>query len=388
MAATPQRITDIEVATPTKVPVDWLALDRENPRHFGADSDFRDDASIIEFLYRSQDLAELIQSIAANGYLDIEPLIVLADNAALIVLEGNRRLSAIQLIRDEGLVQEMARRGVSIKVPVISAEFRETLEQVTVYRVATREDARSFIGFKHINGAARWDSYAKAKFAARWYRDGGATLDRIAEHVGDRHDTIKRMVHAIYVLEQADKTEKFSLSDRTTRRFNFSHLYTALSRSQYREYLGLPAAWASYDPRPDPVSEEKLNDLGRVLIWIYGSKSDNVAPVIRSQNPDIKRLGEVLASAEGQSILAAGGSLEEAHAETQPASQKLAEALILARKHIRESSNNLRGFDGRDHALLNMAEDISEQANAVHAGMKSKAAKVAAESTGEHPDSQ
>jgi len=55
------------------------------------------------------------------------------------------------------------------------------------------------------------------------------TLEEISGKIGDRHDTIKRMVAAIYVLEQAEREGIFSLSDRKIAKFNFSHLYTALS---------------------------------------------------------------------------------------------------------------------------------------------------------------
>ena len=59
------------------------------------------------------------------------------------------------------------------------------------------------------------------------------------------------MVSAIYMLEQAEYEGLFDTEDRHTRKFNFSHLYTALSRSQYMEYLGLGVAWARHDPDPN-----------------------------------------------------------------------------------------------------------------------------------------
>ena len=369
-------ITDVSLKTATVVPVDWLVLDRQNPRLISVDQ-MTTEAEIIAQLYRSEELGELLQSMAANGYMDIEPLIVITLDSALIVLEGNRRLAAINLFRKSHLAEEVNQVGrVKIKVPEISRSQRETLEKLTVYRVASREDARSFIGFKHINGAAKWESYAKAKFAADWYRNGEVTLNDIAERIGDKHDTIKRMVNAIYVLEQAEKNAQFHLSDRMSPRFNFSHLYTALSRATYMDFLGLKAAWTSYVPGPNPVSNEKLHNLGEVLRWIYGSKDEDVEPVIQSQNPDIKNLGLVLTNSEGLAILRASGSLSEAHAGIQPAGEKLTESLLRARTAMREASNNLRGFDGRDQALIDIAEDISETAQAIYARMRKKKLKA------------
>lgn len=364
----------VPLNTGTKVPVDWLKLDELNPRLVGS-RHRENDVTIISQFYKAEELSELLQSIGSNGYLDIEPLIVEydSDDDKLVVLEGNRRLAALRLFREPQLADEVnAKGGLRISVPAISGSIRKSLEVVTVYRVATREDARAFIGFKHINGAAKWESFAKAKFAADWYKAGGVTLDEVAEKIGDKHDTIKRMVNAIYVLEQAESTGAYDLNDRTSTKFNFSHLYTALSRVQYMSFLGLGNAWARYDPQENPVPTENVENLREVLVWIYGSKQDDTQPLIRSQNPDVKNLGLVLASSEGLHVLRATGSLEEALSSTTAASEKFASSLIRARALLREAVSNLRGFDGKDRSLLDISEDVSETAQTIHSRMKSK----------------
>ena len=355
-----------------KVPVEWLALDRENPRLVYSIGELSD-ADIIAQLYRSEDLSELLQSIAANGYLDIEPLVVLNGDGSLIVLEGNRRLAAIRLFEQPGLAEKVSERAkATVTVPVFDEKNRSTIREVSVYRVASRADARAFIGFKHINGAAKWESYAKARFAATWYRDGEVTLEDIAAQIGDKHDTIKRMVNAIYVLDQADETGVFQLSDRATPRFNFSHLYTALSRAPYMRFLGLDQAWSRFDPTPSPVAQERLDSLGEVLTWLYGSKEKEVQPVIRSQNPDIRLLAEVLESAEGLAELRVSRSLAAAHMSTSPANQRFSQSLYKARSEVQKASNNLRGFDGREGALVGVAEDILETSRAMRSRMIEK----------------
>ena len=370
--------SDVPIEETCPVSVEWLVLDRKNPRLVGNDPNASDEA-IIAQLFKSEELGELLQSIAANGYLDIEPLIVMEKDGALVVLEGNRRLAAIRLFREPDLIESIFdQERVRIKLPTITDDAQATFEEVSVYRVAERDDARSFIGFKHINGAAKWDSYAKGKFAADWYRSGGVSLEQIAERIGDAHATIKRMVNAIYVLEQAESSDIFHITDRVNPKFNFSHLYTALSRAPYMEFLGLDAAWARYDPEPNPVPKAKVNNLREVLTWIYGSKEDDAAPVVLSQNPDIKRLGEVLLNAEGLNVLRSSGNLSEAHASTQPAEERFAEGLLRARSSIRDVANSLRGFDGRDRSLVDIAEDIEETIQAILARMRKKVRDVAA----------
>lgn len=180
------------------------------------------------------------------------------------------------------------------------------------------------------------------------------------------------MVTAIYVLEQAERAGIFSIEDRQAGRFNFSHLYTALSRSQYMEYLGLQSAWARYDPRENPIPTDKLPQLKEVLTWIYGSKQDGIMPVVRSQNPDIKNLGITLANAEGLHVLRSGGSLDDAFESTQSADTKFSNALIKARTSLREASSSSRGYDGKDESLLGIAEDVHETAETIFERMKKK----------------
>ena len=362
------------IEEPTKVRVDCLRLDRRNPRLTGRAHRYTDEEMIAE-LYRTAELDELLQSMSSNGYLDIEPLVVVdgQNGGDLVVLEGNRRLATIRLLCDPGLasrVRDVA--GLSPRIPTVPDSLRPTFEEVTVYRVASREQARPLIGFKHINGPQKWDAYAKALFAATWYKDEGVGLDEIARAIGDRHDTIKRMVSAVYVLDQASNMELFDIEDRFNKKFSFSHLYTSLSRSQFMEYLGLPSGWARYDPEPDPVPVENKDSLKQVLRWIYGSKSDNERPVVKRQNPDIKRLGEVLANPEAVHELTVTRSLDRAHSVAESVSARFAKSLVEARRNLLAALGSVRGYDGSDKSLLDISEDAKETADALNSSMIKK----------------
>ena len=282
----------MKLETITKVPVERLRLDRESPRLAGETAEASDEW-IVARLYLSAQLDELLLSLSANGYLDIEPLVVMvdhdADDGGLIVLEGNRRLAALRLLREPGLARRItSAANLRVSVPAVDDSLRATFDHVSVYRVASRERARALIGFKHMKGPAKWDAYRKARFAADWYRTGGAdqsALEQIAAAIGDRHDTVRRMVSAIYVLEQAEREGLFDIEDRDSPKFAFSHLYAALSRSQYADYLGLGSGWLRHGPMRNPVPRERFDELRRVLVWLYGSKSDEVRPVVEMMNP-------------------------------------------------------------------------------------------------------
>ena len=264
-----------------KVPTDQLDFDPNNPRLVEDGIKNPTDSQIIVALAEMADLSEVVESIAANGYIDIEPIIAQKIGDRWRVLEGNRRLAAIRILQNPAFG-----KGTGISVPDISPENLETLKKVTVYAVEGPEQAREYIGFKHINGPHKWDAIAKAKFAAEWYRkekDNGLTIDKIARRLGDGHDTVVRLVNGMFVLDQALKSKVYDIKDRYPgKRFAFSHLYTALTRPGYREFLGLPNEWRADDPIPDPVPKKNLDNLRLVLQWLYGSKADDIKPVIDS----------------------------------------------------------------------------------------------------------
>lgn len=347
-----------------QIEVSKLSFDQNNPR-YSSDKGMphSTDEEIISFLYETSDLAELLQSISTSGYVDIEPLIVSGDGPKLVVLEGNRRLAALRLLTDPALA---AKCGIS--PPPITPGKEGTLTDVTVYRVQERSDARDFIGFKHINGAHRWDSIAKAKYAADWLKEerrkpDGLSLQEIARRMGDRHSTLQRMVSGFYVLEQAEQKGLFSVEDREQgRQFAFSHLYTALTRPGYRKYLGLSEESRSAEPQANPVPEEFEPNLRRVMVWLYGSESDDQPAVIRSQNPHIKQLGEVLESPKARTIMLESNDLPRAYGEVDSPQRQFERRLVEAHGAIEDCLKKASSFDGKDITLFDIADELHKNA--------------------------
>ncbi|QKJ57617.1 ParB/RepB/Spo0J family partition protein [Serratia fonticola] len=308
---------------------EFLLLDSENPRLFLPDMGGKvTEGELIKALAENSDLKELIFSIANNGFLDMEPLIVIDDKKKTgyyRVLEGNRRLAAIKIIKDPEIAYKCR-----IKLPEMSVDILSTMDEISVYRVQSEEDARSFIGFKHVNGPHKWDSYAKAQFAYRWYReerDQGVTIDAIARKLGDTNKTVQSLISSMFLLEQAKENDIYDLSDRTTERFSLSHFYTALGRREYMDFLGLERGWNN-SPIDNPIPYEREANLRDVLVGLYGSKDEGKESVIKSQNPDVKKFGEILVNPVAYNSYKNGASFEEAYFDTGDANGKLTVSLI------------------------------------------------------------
>jgi len=342
-----------------------MRLDPRNPRLASrGQPEELDELEAIRQLLDHADLRELVETIAANGFINFEPLIVLRKPDHYLVVEGNRRLGAVKLLQKPSWAEEL---GVGL--PPMADRDRKTLDRIEVQVVESREAARQFIGFKHINGPHKWDSLAKGKFAADWYRSeegSGLTLRDVARRLGDRHDTIKRLVQGIYVLEQAEKEGLFDTDDRHgSRPFAFSHLYTALTRPSFRRFLGLPEKWRDSEPEPDPVPEERKENLRKVLVWLYGSKEDEKPPVVTSQNPHVKQLGEVLDHRVAMHRLESSSNLREAFSEVETPARKFTEAMIKALQAAEKAQQNVYDFDAEDASLLEIARRLHKIAHSI-----------------------
>jgi hypothetical protein len=370
-------VPDIPARKTGKVRTEYLDFDASNPRLVEEGIKKPTDSQIVLALADVADLGELVESIAANGYIDIEPIVAQRVDDRWRVLEGNRRLAAIRILQMPSLA-----KGTGIAVPRISAENLKTLEEVTVYAVESPEQAREYIGFKHINGPHKWDAIAKARFAADWYRkekNNGITVAKIARRLGDGHDTVVRLVNGMFVLDQAQKEKIYDIKDRYPgKSFAFSHLYTALTRPGYREFLGLPAEWRSDEPKIDPVPAKNLDNLKRVLTWLYGSKADDVQPVITSQNPDLKMLSAVLSHGGARTLMLVRNDLREAYAQVERKGTRFETALVNAKQEAEVALSQIIGYDPEDSTLLEIGRDLRDTSDQLYTSMESIAKKAAA----------
>jgi hypothetical protein len=178
------------------------------------------------------------------------------------------------------------------------------------------------------------------------------------------------LVNGIYVLQQAKRLKFFSIEDRAAGRpFFFSHLYVALTRKEYREYLGLELEWRGTEPAPDPIKPEHHEQLKEVLLWIYGSAADDLEPLVTSQNPHVKELGEILVHPVALKRLEATRDLRKAYAEVATRGKKFEESLIRAVKHAEDAQSFSDAYDG-DPTLIEFGERLAKIGRGLVQSMK------------------
>lgn len=348
----------------TPQPVSSLHFDKHNPRlaEYGIDLSSTEE-EIISLLWEAMDVREIVQSIAASGYFANEALIATREKGKLIIIEGNRRLAAVKALLDENLA-----RTNGWEIPILNKKAKDALREIPVI-ISTREDSWRYLGFKHVNGAAKWSSYAKAIYIAEVHKLYRIGLTEIANQIGDRHQTVQRLYRGLMVIDQAERAKVYDRADRFRQRFAFSHLYTGIDLQGIGSFLSLRS---EIDESPNPVPKDKLKELGEICLWLYGSKKANIPPVVQSQNPDLRLLNSVVANREAIAALRSGTDLQKAYEISRPSTSVFEDALMGAKRELTTARAYLTtGYD-KSESLLRIAGSIAEMADDIYNEMDRK----------------
>lgn len=343
---------------------DALNFDIKNPRLVEFFDTLKEE-DIINVLWSNMAVNELVLSILANGFFTNEAMYAVREGDKLVVVEGNRRLAAVKSILNPALIHN---GGMNKFIPQITEKIVEQLNSsLPVIVLENRQDAWRLIGFKHVNGAAKWDSYAKAEYIAQVHNDYGVPLEDIATQIGDSNKTTIKLYQGLMLLNQADRETEFKKADVFAKRIYFSHVYTAMTYSSMQAFLGINLSEVS----ERPVSDENLKKLEEVMIWILGSRKQNQPPVFVSQNPGIRQLCQVVQNPEALQYLRTSRDLDVAFDLSQNGNDVFYEALVSARVHLQKALSKLSYYDG-DEDMLKTSLELADDAESLFNSMKEK----------------
>ncbi len=354
------------------VGADKLLFDEKNPRMIefkGLD----DENKIINALWANMAVNEIVMSILANGFFENEPMYAIQEGDKYIVIEGNRRLAAIKAILNPEIIANDGMKAYRDKItPTILEQLRTELPVVVL---KTREMAWRLIGFKHVNGAVKWDSLAKAEYIAQVHNTYDVPLEDIATQIGDSNRTTIRLYQGLMVLKQAEQATSFSSDDRFYSRLYFSHLYTAISYEGFQQFLGIDATKTI----ENPVPLDHLQQLEQLMLWLFGSKEQGLRPIIKSQNPDIRNLNQVLLDSDSKAMLLATGNFSVAYDNSLDGLVILTNAIMDARVAIEKAQAKLSFYDGNDDlarsalTLADLADTLFKSVKAIREAKKETA---------------
>ena len=167
-----------------------LCLDKHNPRFssstiIGNKREVKE-TDIIEYLLRFGKVAELAESINKNYGLYDEEWISCYRNEQneMIVLEGNRRIAACKILKDESLVSQKIRDDIFI--PSVNKE--KTLININRIKAIIYEnekDAQNYIAAKHTKPEVKqWETIEQCNYYYEQFSRGVQPI-QMAHNVGE-----------------------------------------------------------------------------------------------------------------------------------------------------------------------------------------------------------
>lgn len=273
-----------------------LYFDPQNPRFAALSFNRSDESEVIKYMLKEQSLIDLIVSIAEQGFFPGEPLLVYSDaDGRMIVVEGNRRLSALKILQNPQLADLPSVQAV------VAADGAIRPDTAPCLQFERREDILGYLGFKHITGTKAWGSLEKAIYLNQLktlllqtkpeLKDSHEEIHKIlARQIGSKSPTVGRTLAAYYIYQKGQDAwgTFFKLQGVDGKQVDFSLIYTALSSPSIYGYLGLESA--------TDVAQDDFNyDHGRNLFdWLFRENEFGATAVPDSRQ--IPLLARVLAN--------------------------------------------------------------------------------------------
>lgn len=330
-----------------KVDLVNLQLDLYNPR-LPKSKQGKDESVVVEYLLLEAATLELMESIGENDFFVGEMLLVIPhekDSGKYIVIEGNRRFTAVMLLNNPELAKV---KKAAIKEVVESAKFKPSKLPCLVFN--SREEIQKYIGFVHITGKKSWRMLEKArylydlrcseKFKELSFVDASKEIARV---IGSRSPYVRKMLTS-YQLYSIVEDEKFyqidGLSDTT---FFLNYFSDGLQKENIRKYMNV-----------DLDSEEPLKDLDKenlkeLVTWWF-KKSEGVSRVI-GDSDGMKKLNEVLGNEVALSAFKKGVNIDDAYELTNDID------LQFERK-VKESLRAMEQADGLSNKVKTFYTDL------------------------------
>ena len=280
------------MAVPSKIEYSELKdlyLDASNPR-LGRENT-QHELSQDEVLEAMKDwtLDELALSFLESGFWPQEALLVVEEllngKQRLVVVEGNRRLAALKLLKlafDGKPESKKWRDLVSHQKPP-----QNLFSEIPFIHVGSRKDVVAFLGFRHVTGIKEWNPAEKAEYIANLIEAHRMSYDEIRRKIGSKTDTVRRNYISYRLLLQMEGEEEIDLQRVEDK---FSVLYLSLRSVGVQKYLQIDIQ-AEPGRARRPVPHSRLEALAKFALWLFGDEEHD--PIVK-ESRYVDRFGKVL----------------------------------------------------------------------------------------------
>lgn len=174
--------------------IEDIELDTQNPRFASStvldDSTELNEQKIIKYLAQYGKLVDIMNSIIKNNGLYWEEWLscYITQNKKLVVLEGNRRISACKALLDLNLLPEDFRLALNLPNDMTALKTKISRVGVVVYK--DQEDAQNYITAKHTKPEIKkWETFEQCNYYHSQFVKG-VPIERIVAHANESRANI------------------------------------------------------------------------------------------------------------------------------------------------------------------------------------------------------
>lgn len=287
------------------ISVGSLLLDPENPRLPPELQSTTDQTELAINMAEIFDALSVAKSIARFGFYPWEALVVFPEDDKFVVVEGNRRLTAVLCLGDAALRAQLDNpTGWSEAADLIADEVPKDLPCVVA---ADRSQATPALGYRHISGIKPWEPQMQARFVSALVDKDQLTFQQVAELVGQPKAWVEETYRNFKIFETAEEQGV----DTSVAASSYSLLTVAMGTPELRKHVGAETSiteGGTVIPSPDPDA------IAEVFQWVFGSDD---AESVTSEGREIRRLAKVIGKPAGLKAIRDGKSLDEARQEVE-----------------------------------------------------------------------
>ena len=364
-----------------------ILLDRDNPRlipYLPKEKTINQEG-LIKVLYQHFDSENVGLSLVQNGYFDEEPIIVIpqnlpsdfnyddyanvdeltkaykelidAEQITFIVVEGNRRVSAIKLITDFNIRQNL---GLDAIFPSSNDEYVfSDISNIPAMIYPVCEDVFTYLGIGHIAGDLKWEAFAQASYTANMidhYTEQNSNVNtaikEVQKVIAHRSDKLVKQYVSYKLFKQAQEDLEFDVRPIINK---FSLLTVAYNSGSIRDYLNLPK-YKDVNFSADLIHHEKLDEFRNVLTWIYGDTKKNKRRVLTDSRAITSELSHVVKHKEAINHLLETEDLSAAYERTSGEKEFLKNKIKSATKSLQTSLRFAYKYKNDDDLIENVNE--------------------------------
>ncbi len=347
------------------IALEKLQLDGENPR-LPSSYQGKTESEIIQWMLSDESIIELMLAIGQNGFFIGEALLVVKDGDNYTVVEGNRRLTSLKLLKNTNLATIHKQ-----KIKQVLKEAIERPESIPCIVFEDRESIMKYLGYRHITGIKQWGMFSKARhlnsllptLKADNLKEQSIEL---AKAIGSRADYVKRMLVSYQIYTIIEDTGFYKISKLDASTFYFNYIADSLRYEHIRKFIAV-------DLDDAQLSELGLNanNLKILMHWFFEKNDQNRSRVL-GDSDGLTKLNKVLSNPEITENFTSGMPLIDAVGLIKIDSGTFTQGLNKALQELKTTNSYMHKIELHDNTDIEILKEIVNMCKVIRGSIVNK----------------